>query len=98
MAAPDHRPELKVFRISPAVRQDMAAAGGGVALPVIISLQESRDARDKGIQPSKDTVKQFLTARGVRFRESDFYVFAALSPDVIQELATMRTVVDKIWR
>ena len=84
MAASEHRPELKAFRISPPVKQDMAAGGGSTTIAVIISLQESRDAPDKGIQPSKDTVKQFLTARGVRFRESDFYVFAALSPDVIQ--------------
>ena len=96
-AAPGHRLELKAFRISPPVRQDMEASGG-TAIAVIISLQHSREAPDKGVQPSKDTVKQFLAARGVTFRESDFYVFATLPPDVIRDLATMRDVVDKIWR
>jgi subtilisin family serine protease len=98
VAAPTHRPELKVFRISPAVRQEMDDAGDGTPIAVIISLLQSRDAPEKGLQPSKDKVRQFLTARGVAVRESDYYVFATLPADVIRDLATMRDVVDKIWR
>ena len=88
---------MKGFRISPAVREDMASKASA-AIAVIISLLESRDAPEKGIQPSKDAVKQFLTARGVSFRESEFYVFATLPPALIDDLAAMRSVVDKIWR
>jgi subtilisin family serine protease len=99
MSPSDSRPELKAFRISPALRTDMEAPDSHLKeIAVIISFQESREAPDQGVRPSKDKVKQFLAARGIRFRESDFFVFATLSADVIRELATMRDVVDKIWR
>jgi serine protease AprX len=98
MAASGHRPELKSFRISPPVRQQMEAAGGSGSVAVIISLEHSREAPEKGIQPSKDRVIETLKPRGIHVRESDFYVFATVPPDVIRELAAMRGVVDKIWR
>jgi subtilisin family serine protease len=98
IAATDHRPDMKVFRISPAVRQDMTAAGGAAGIAVIISLQQSRTSPERGVTLSKEAVKAFLKSRAVESRDSDFYVFATLSPDIIRELATMRDFVDKIWR
>src|SRR5262249_11901554 len=58
---------------------------------------ESTTEPEKGIGPSKEKVKAFLAARQIPFRESDFYIFAALDPDIIQELSKMRDAVDKIW-
>jgi subtilisin family serine protease len=92
------RPVLKVFRISPALKKEMEAPAGPRAIAVIVSLQQSHDAPDQGIRPSKAKVTQFLTAHGIAFKESDFYVFASLAADVIRELAAMRDAVDKIWR
>jgi serine protease AprX len=96
MRPKSHRPEMKAFRISPAVSAQMAEHAEPI--PVIISLLESREAPQQGIGPSKEKVKAFLAARGIATRESDFYVFASLPPDVIKELAKLKEAVDKIWR
>ena len=72
------RPEMKAFRISPAVSNEMA--GRKEPIPVIISLLESSEAPQEGIRPSKEKVKAFLAGRGIVVRESDFYVFASLRP------------------
>jgi subtilisin family serine protease len=66
-------------------------------IPVILSFQQSREAPDRGILPSKDKIKEYLKGKGVAFRESDFFVFASLTPDLIRELADMRDLIDKIW-
>ena len=95
MAAKPHRPEMKAFRISPAVSQEMTARKEPI--PVIISLLESREEPQKGLAPSKQKVKEFLAARKIQVRESDFYVFAALHPDDIKDLAKLKDAVDKIW-
>jgi serine protease AprX len=87
---------MKAFRISPAVCQEMEQRKD--AIPVIVSLVESREAPQEGVRPSKEKVKAFLAARGIKARESDFYVFASLGPDDIQELAKLKDAVDKIWR
>ena len=96
MAQRPRRPEMKAFRISPAVSSDMVVRKEPI--PVIISLVESSEAPQEGIRPSKEKVKAFLTGRGIAVRESDFYVFAALHPEDIRELAKMKDAVDKIWR
>ena len=90
------RPEMKAFRISPAVSNEMA--GRKEPIPVIISLLESSEAPQEGIRPSKEKVKAFLAGRGIVVRESDFYVFASLRPEDIEELAELEDAVDKIWR
>ncbi len=87
---------MKSFRISPAVSNEMAVRKEPI--PVIISLLESREAPQEGIRPSKEKVKAFLASRGIAVRESDFYIFAALQPGDIQELAKLKDAVDKIWR
>ncbi len=91
---------MKNIRISPPVREEMEAskAGGPASIPVIISLRESGERPDEGVGPSKDRVKQYLAAHGIPYRESDFYVFAALAPAAIEELAAMRDAVERIWR
>ncbi len=87
---------MKAFRISPAVSSDMAVQQEPI--PVIISLLESPDKPQEGIKPSKEKVKAFLASRNIPFRESDFYVFASLHPEDIQEVAKLKDAVDKIWR
>jgi subtilisin family serine protease len=101
MADPHQPPQLRSFRISPPVRREMEARKTGrkdEPIRVIISLNESADAPDKGILPSKEKVKAFLTQRNIPFRESDFYVFASLPPAIVEELSKLHDAVDKIWR
>jgi subtilisin family serine protease len=100
MPARPHRPEMRSFRISPAIRGDMEAskAGRRDPIPVIVCLRESSEAPQQGIAHSKEKVKEFLKGRGVEARESDFYIFAALQPEDIEALAKLKDVVDKIWR
>jgi len=90
---------MRSFRISPAIRADMAEhqAGKTAAIPVIVSLRESLQDPQKGVAPSKEKVKDFLKGRGIAVRESDFYIFASLQPDDIEALAKMTDEVDKIW-
>jgi hypothetical protein len=68
-----------------------------VPIPVIISLQESTERPDLGVQPAKDKVKEFISAMGAQAGESDFYVFASLLPDDIKALAEHRDWVRQIW-
>jgi subtilisin family serine protease len=100
MPARAHRPEMRSFRISPAIRGEMEAskAGRKQPIPVIVCLRESPEAPQQGVTPSKEKVKEFLRGRGIETRESDFFVFAALEPEDIEALAKMKDVVDKIWR
>ncbi len=100
MESKQHIAHMKSYRVSPPVRQAMEAsrAGGAAAIPVIVSLRESAERPELGVAPSKEKVKAALAARGIAFRESDFYVFAALPPDVIDELAGMKDVVERVWR
>src|ERR1039457_698246 len=100
MPARPHRPEMRSFRISPAIRGDMEASKADAKDPisVIVCLRESPEAPQLGIAHSKEKVKEFLKGRGVEARESDFYIFAALQPEDIEALAKLKDVVDKIWR
>src|SRR5579864_5443639 len=97
MSSHQHRADLKPFCISPVIREEMVAPQAK-PIPVILSFQQSREQPDKGIGPSKDKIKEYLKAKGIAFRESDFFVFASLTPGVIQELADMRDLIDKIWK
>ncbi len=97
MSSRQHRADLKPFCISPVIRREMAASEPRL-IPVILNFQQSREMPDKGIGPSKDKVKAFLTGKGIAFRESDFFVFASLMPEVISELADMKDLIDKIWK
>ncbi len=99
MAAKQHRPEMRSFRISPAIRGEMEAckAGRKDPIPVIVCVRESLEAPQLGVTPSKEKVKEFLKGRGILVRESSFYVFAALQPEDIEALAKLKDVVDKIW-
>ena len=91
---------MKSYRISPPVRAAMetSRAGGPAAIAVIVSLRESLERPELGVGPSKDKVKAALAAKSIPFRESDFYIFAALPPEIIDELAGMKDAVERVWR
>lgn len=94
-----HNPSLKSFVISAAVQQMIDAQKGGPAkpIPVIICLQESAEHPELGVQLSKDNIRDFLSKRGITTTESQFYLFASLLPQDIQDLADLRQWVYQIW-
>src|SRR5207253_8615679 len=64
-------------------------------IPVIISLRESDKEPQKGVGPAKDVVRNFL--KGKKYRESEFYIFASLSPEEIEALEKLSDFVYQIW-
>lgn len=96
-----HAPSLRSFVISAPVRREIEAQAGRPSpqpIPVIISLRDSKDRPELGVQPAKDKIREFLTSRTIHFSESDFYIFAALLPDQIEELAKLAAWVYQIWK
>ncbi len=99
MADRPHTPLLTTFVISPPVRREIEAqAGNASPIPVIISVRDSDDRPELGVGPAKDKVKAFLAGRKISFSESEFYVFASLLPQDIEELAKLSTWVYQIWK
>lgn len=98
---PPKRPVFKDFVISPPVRKLMdEAKTKGKAQPliaVIISLRESEKEPQKGIGPAKDLVRKFLKEHKRKYRESEYYIFASLTPAEIKELEKLSDFVYQIW-
>src|SRR5438105_4318689 len=94
------QPKLISYIIAPPVKQAMQAAQGqpGAMIDVIINLVESREKPEEGVKPAKAAVKKLIAALPypTDLRESDFYVFASLRPDDIQQLASSPEVY-QIW-
>jgi serine protease AprX len=95
-------PQMKTFLISPPVREEMEAQRSAPAepkpIPVIITLNESKDHPDASLEPARAYIKGELRARGIPFRESDFYIFAGLTPETIDTLAQEKEFVYQIWK
>jgi serine protease AprX len=101
MSGPPHIPSFKSFIVSAPVRRDMEAQSGAAApkpIPVIISLRDSQEHPELGVGPAKNQVRAFLDTHTIKFDESDFYLFAALIPAQIEELARLSKWVYQIWR
>jgi len=93
-----HRPSLKNFVIARSVQNAMEGQKeGGERISVIVSLRDSPDHPELGVQESKEKVKEFLRDKTDRLSESDFYVFANLYPEDIKKLAELRQYVYQIW-
>ena len=99
MGTGPHSPSLKSFVIAASIQRliDAQKDAPPKLIPVIICLQESTEHPELGVQPSKDNIKEFLAKRGVTPTESDFYLFAALLPQDIEDLADLRQWVYQIW-
>jgi serine protease AprX len=81
--------------ISPPVAGAMDDSAAVIS--VIISLEESADHPERGLQESKDQVLKVL--KDVHPRSSQFYVFAKLTPKQISDLAvTCKQWVRHIWK
>ncbi len=99
MGAGPHNPSLKSFVIAASIQRLIDAQKGASPkrIPVIICLRESADHPELGVQPAKDSIKEFLSKRGVTPTESDFYLFASLLPQDIVDLADLHQWVFQIW-
>ena len=99
MATGPHSPSLKSFVIAASIQRliDAQKDAPPKRIPVIICLQESTEHPELGVQPSKDSIRDFLAKRGVTPTESDFYLFAGLLPHDIEDLADLRQWVYQIW-
>jgi serine protease AprX len=91
-----NQPHLSTYVISPAIKEEMLA-NPGKPIRVIICAAEDTEHSERGVGPSKDAIKAFLDGIGVSSRASDFYVFAALLPDQIEQLAQLKNVW-QIWK
>ena len=99
MGTGPHRPSLKSFVIAASIQTQIDAQKDGPPkrIPVIVCLKESADHPERGVQPAKDKVKEFMTGKVEQVTESDFYLFASLFPKDIEDLADLREWVHKIW-
>jgi serine protease AprX len=99
MGTGPRQPSLKSFVIAAAIQRQIDAQKAGPAqrIPIIVCLQESTEHPELGVQPSKDKIKAFLATRGVTATESDFYLFASLLPQDIEDLAELRQWVYQLW-
>lgn len=98
MGTGPHSPSLKSFVIAASIQRLIdAQKDAPKRIPVIICLQESTEHPELGVQPSKDSIRDFLAKRGVTPTESDFYLFASLLPQDIEDLADLRQWVYQIW-
>jgi subtilisin family serine protease len=98
MGTGPHSPSLKSFVIAASIQRMIdAQKDTPKRIPVIICLQESTEHPELGVQPSKDNIRDFLAKRGVTPTESDFYLFASLLPQDIEDLADLRQWVYQIW-
>lgn len=98
MAEQPHKPVFKSFVISPPVRKEMeqqAAQKISRPIPLIVTVQDHPPN-------AKSAVKEFLeslkTNYDKRISESQFYVFAQLTPQHIEELAERKELVYHIWK
>src|SRR6185437_17147856 len=90
--------QMKSFLISPPVQEAMDRQTKPEPIAVIITLNESKTDPAGGVEPSRARVKEILDSHKIPFRESQFYVFASLTPDVIYELGNEKNSVYQIWR
>jgi serine protease AprX len=95
-----HPLSFKNFVVSVPLRREIDAQAGQspVPIPVIISLRDSAEHPELGVQPAKAKVQNFLTLKAISFNESDFYIFASLLPNDIEQLARMDEWVYQIWK
>lgn len=101
MPEPPGKPKFKSFVIAPPVRKEMEEQAGKAKpepIPVIISLRESQTNPERGVEPSKAALKEFLQKLDYQVTESDFYLFARLLPEHIQLLAEKKDLVYQIWK
>lgn len=100
MTDPKAAPDFKSFLLSPPVRQEIDAQAGATPQPirVIITPEDSGGGLEQGLTRAKTEIKAFLTQKGIAFRESDYYIFAAMLPAEIEELAELRKWVHRIWK
>ena len=100
MAERRHAPSFKSFVITAPVQREIDGQEGKppAPIPVIISLRESTERPELGVQPAKEKVKEFLKGKSAQVTESDFYVFASLLPDDIKRLAELKESVYQIWK
>ncbi|HEY4086082.1 MAG TPA: S8 family peptidase [Bryobacteraceae bacterium] len=94
---------MKSFLISPPVQEEIDQQANArqttpTPIPVIITLNESKTDPAAGVEPSRARVKEILDSHKIPFRESQFYVFASLTPDVIYELGNEKDSVYQIWK
>ncbi|MBS1815042.1 MAG: S8 family peptidase [Acidobacteria bacterium] len=100
------QPKLGKFLISPPVREEMAIQRNEMLrainpvwkpIPVIITLNDSGDKLNEGLERAKTEVKRILEQQNISYRESEFYLFAALTPDQLDALAERRKWIHRIW-
>jgi len=87
--------------VSPPVRAAMkvktADRPADTFIPVILSPTESTDHPEAGVQPSKEALLKLLEPYAAR--PSQFYVFAKLPSEKIEELASQHgDLIDHIWK
>ena len=95
-----HTPRFETFVISAPLRREMDAQTGQTPpkpIMVIVSLRDSKDHPELGVGPAKDKVKEFLKSKAIPYNESDFYIFASLLPEVIEQLAQLTDWVYQLW-
>jgi len=96
-----HVPNFKSFVISAPLRREIDAQTGSIPpkpILVIISLRDSKEHPELGVQPAKDKVKEFLASKAIKSSESDFYIFASLLAGDIEQLAQLTDWVYQIWK
>jgi subtilisin family serine protease len=99
MGTGPHSASLKSFVIAASIQRQIEAQKDGPPkrIPVIVCLKESVERPDLGVQPSKDKIKAFLAGKAAQVSESDFYLFASLFPQDIEDLADRRDWVYQVW-
>src|SRR5690242_14313211 len=90
--------QMKSFLISPPVQEEIGRQTKPEPIPVIVTLNESKTDPAAGVEPSRARVKQILDSHKIPFRESQFYIFASLTPDLIYELGDEKDSVYQIWK
>lgn len=89
------QPHLGTYIVSPAVR-DYIAKNPDQPVPLIICAAEDTQHPELGVKPAKNAIEEWLSKAGVKSTQSDFYVFATLPPDQIDNLAELKSVW-QIW-
>src|SRR4051794_20800794 len=90
------QPHLGKYVISPPVKQQMLAQPEK-PIPVIICAAEDSRHPELGVTTAKAVLKGWLKSLAIDAKESDFYLFATLSPDQISKLAELKEV-RQIWK
>jgi subtilisin family serine protease len=91
-----NQPHLGKYIVSPPVKQQMLA-NPDKPIPVIICAAEDPRHPELGVTTAKEILKAWLKKLPVDAKESDFYLFATLSPDQISQLSELKEV-RQIWK